>query len=155
MKKTIILKSTTQYEEVTKALIDLSKEDDIHEVSIRPFKSVLSSNQRRLYWLWMRCISKHTGYTEEECHLMYKEKYLVPIFEREDKDYALMIEAVRDVHREGKPGRAKHFKQQIIKMTSIMDAKTPWMSEYLDKIREECSLELKLQLPLPEDLNRY
>ena len=155
MKRHIILRGEEQFQEMFDAYQELGAEDELHEVIIRPALSSLSARQMRLYWLWMGVISGHTGYTKDELHDQYKEKFLVRIFETNDKDYAQMLEAVRQVHRDGKKGTAKHLKVQIIRMTSITDAKTPWMSEYLDEIKLDCITKLQLQLPIPEDIGRY
>ena len=155
MKKTVILKGPDNFDYAWDLIQEVGSQDEIHEIEIRPYKSKLSSNQRRLYWMWLREISKKTGYTEDELHLRYKKNYLVKIFERDDKEYALMIDHVRDVHRMGKPGMAKHFEAQIIKLTSITDADTAQMSEYLDCINQEAITKLQLQLPIPEDIGRY
>ena len=154
MKRHITLIGPDQYSEVTKALMDLQSQEEVHEVIIQPAQSSLSGRQRRLYWVWMTDYSKATGYSKEEAHLDFKKRFLVKIYERDSKDYAEMIESVRQVHRKGMPGHAKHLQKMIIELTSIMDADTHQMAEYMDDIHQDCN-NRGIQLSMPEDLGRY
>ncbi len=155
MKKFIVLKTSVQYAEVTKALMGLADESKIHEVTIKPYHPSLSANQQRLYRLWMGVISDHTGYTKVECPEIYKEKFLCHIYMRDDDEYAKMITSINNVHKDGKKGDAHHLKRMIIRMTSTTTATTKQMSEYLDAIKFDCITNLSLQLPIPEDIGRY
>lgn len=155
MKATVILKDLDNFDYLIDLIDEVRTEDQVHQVDIKPYKPVLSANQRRLYWLWIEHIMNHTGYTKEELHLRYKKDYLVNIFERDDQDYAKMIESVRVVHRKGMRGHAKHLADMIVKMTSIMDATTAQMTEYLNLIQQECIDRLQLQLPIPGDIARF
>ena len=154
MKKTVVLREKINFTQASKYLDALSSEPEIHELVIRPYKSSLSSNQRRLWWMWMTRKSNHTGYTKEECHLDNKKRFLVPIFERDDKEYSLMIDSVRDIHKKGMHGHAKHLQDQIIKMTSITDASTKQMTECLDDVFKDCQ-QCGVVLTVPDDIARY
>ena len=154
MKAFVVLREPSNFSQVLKYLDDLGQEDEVHECTIQPYKSKLSANQRRLYWLWLTHISKVLGYTKDELHQDYKKEFLVPIFIRDDKDYAQMVDSVRAIHKKGMPGHAKHLEKQIVKLTSIMDASTSQMTEYLEDIRLKC-VGIQIQLPIPEDIGRY
>ena len=150
---TIILKDPSLFARVVEVLDSLPK-DRLYECVIRPHKASLSSNQRRLHWAWMTQKSEQTGYTKEECHLDCKKRFLVPIFERDDKDYSIMIDSVRDVHRKGMPGHAQHLQKQIIKMTSITTANTKQMTEMLNEFKMDCEY-CGIFLNVPDDIERY
>lgn len=154
MKRHITLISQDAWGTLTECLQEIEEDEEVHEVIIQPAKSSLSANQRRLYWLWMSAISKALGYTKDELHLENKKEFLCPIFMRDDKDYAQMCESVRVVHRMGKPGHAKHLESQIVKLTSIMDASTTQMTEYLNDIQTKYQ-EQNIHLPIPQDIGRF
>jgi hypothetical protein len=155
MKIFIVLKGPDQFVLAEELLKELEEEEGLHEVTIKPHHPSLSANQQRLYRLWMKVVSDHTGYTVAECPERYKEKFLCKIYMRDDDEYAKMITSINNIHKDGKKGDAHHLKRMIIRMTSTTTATTKQMSEYLDSIKLDCSTELNLQLPLPEDIGRY
>ena len=151
MKKTIILKSAQQFSSVLTALDSIKADDDIHQVEIRPYKKNLSAEQRGLYFKWIQILSLHTGATKEDAHLEYKKLFLAPIFEREKEWYRELIESVRTVYRNGDTSIAAKMHSAIMKLTSIRDADTKEMSEYMSDLRMFALNELNVTLPLPED----
>ena len=153
MKKTIILKTPEHFRAAITAL-DQLKEQDIHQLEIRPYKANLSAEQRGLYWMWIQLISLSNGDTKEGVHLMYKRRFLMPIFEREKQWFRELVESVRNVHRSGAKAEALNMIDAIVKLTSIRDANTAEMSEYMEDMRLSVQEDLGIMLPLPEDMGR-
>ena len=148
MKKTIILKSP-ELRERARAIIDNLPVEPVHEVIIKEHKRDLSAEQRALYFVWLGVVGAELGYTKEELHLDYKERFLVPIYMRDNESYLEMIQSVKVVRRRGMNAEADTLKKFIIKETSIMDANTKQMSEYMDDI-DKLAASLDIRLPLPE-----
>lgn len=45
-------------------------------ISIKLAKKKRSLPQNKLYWVWLRDLSPHTGYTDEELHTLFKVRFL-------------------------------------------------------------------------------
>ena len=153
MKKTIILKTPEHFRAAITAL-DSIKGDEVHQVEFRPYKANLSAEQRGLYWMWVQLISLSTGDTKEGVHLMYKRRFLLPIFEREKVWFRDLVESVRNVHRSGAHAEAMNMVQAIVRLVSIRDANTAEMAEYMNDMRLSVQEDLGIMLPLPEDQGR-
>lgn len=125
--------------------------DEVHEVVIRPWKQDRSEAQNRLLWVFLTTIGNELGETKDAMHERYKERFLVPIFERDDAEYAAMIEAVRQVHRAGMKAEAKAMKKQIISLTSTTRANVAQMAEYLNDIERDAE-SMAIRLQHPEDI---
>lgn len=109
-----------------------------------------SAQQNALYWQWLTVIANETGESKEEVHERCKGKYLVPIFERDDPEYAEMIKTVRDIYREGKKDRALLLHSHIVELTTTTKAGVAQMTEYLTDI-EQGHTRFGISLPHPED----
>jgi hypothetical protein len=127
--------------------------DELHEVIIREHKKDRTAAQHSLYWLWLTIIASELGETKDAIHLRYKKKYLVHIYERDDADYAAMIEAVRAVHRAGMKKESAAMERKIVELTSTTTANVAQFSEYLADIEKNAS-SLGIRLPHPEDVYR-
>jgi hypothetical protein len=127
--------------------------DPPQEVEIREFKANRSVAQHRLLWVWNTVMGAELGESKEEIHERNKERFLVPIYERDDLEFAEMIEAVREVYRAGMKDRAQMLFKRIVKLTSTTTANVKQMTEYLDEIEKDAR-NLNIQLPHPEDLYR-
>ena len=70
-------------------IIDSEKERDIASnvvkclaiaddwvVRISPYTKQRSNPQNRLYWAWVRILSRHFGYTDEDLHEILKAEFL-------------------------------------------------------------------------------
>ena len=145
MKKTITLKSQ-ELKDRAVAIIEALSFEPLHEVVIREHKKDRSLEQNALYWKWLTIIGEELGYSKEEAHMVYKERYLVNIFSRDDIEYAAMIGNIKLV------GGAKgvSIMNKIIDMTSTVDASVKQMTEYLNSIALHAQ-ELGIHLPFPED----
>ena len=122
-----------------------------HTVKIEPVEKNRSIAQHRLKWLWVSDVADFGGETKEETNHRLKKRFLVPIFERDDSEYAAMIETVREVHRQGMKEQAVKLFDRIVDMTRTSDASVKQMAEFLTDIEQDCGA---VQIPLrrPEDL---
>jgi hypothetical protein len=110
-----------------------------------------SIKQHRLYWLWVTQIGNHLGLLKDEVHDMLKRRFAIPIFTRDDPDYAEMILAVKEIRKQGWEVQAESLAKKITKLTSTTDFKVDQMREYLKDI-EHYAAEVGCALTFPEDL---
>lgn len=110
-----------------------------------------SAKQNRLLWLWNTEIGNHLGMGKDEVHDMLKEKFAVPIFTRDSKSYAEMVESVKNVRRAGMTKDADQLKKQIVKLTSTADFSVKQMTEYLHSM-ELFAGNVGATITFPEDI---
>ena len=149
MKHTFILRN----EEVQKTAANFVFEmpiDPLHEVIIRPHKKDRTAAQNALMWLWFTTIAGEHGETKEDVHEQYKGQILVHIYERDNPEYAEMIETVRGIHRDGKIKQAKQLHKAIVKLTSTTRATVEQFTEYLNDIEKD-AISKGIKLEHPED----
>ena len=151
MKHTLILRSPEIANRAGEILSTLVRGDELHEVLIRPHKKERSVAQNSILWLWNTILGAELGESKEEIHERNKERFLVPIYERDDLDYAAMIEAVRNVYRQGLQQDALFLRKRIVALTSTTKATTAQMAEFLTEIERDAH-RLGIILPRPEDL---
>ena len=150
MKTRIIIKTESDRRRA-EAIISALPLEPVHDLVITEHKKDISSDQRRLYFLWLTVIAEETGSTKDALHEEYKSKYLVPIYERDDPEFAAMLESLRVVYREGLRDEALGLREKIVKLTSITTANVKQMTEYLHDI-EMAANDLNIRLPFPDDL---
>lgn len=121
------------------------------EVTVATEARSRSVNQNRLMWLWNSEIASHMGFTKDEVHYNLKRKFAVPIFVRDDPEYAAMVLAVKAVRKEGMTGRAEALAKVIARLTSTTDFTVEQMREYLTDI-EHYAAEIGASLTFPADL---
>jgi hypothetical protein len=112
-----------------------------HEVIIRPYKVDRSAAQNAYYWRILTIIGADIGMTKDEAHETFKERFLVPIFVRDDTGYAAMYQAVVDAH--------SSLVREVVKLTSTTKCNVAQMSEYLDDIKHEAA-SMGIRLPAEE-----
>jgi hypothetical protein len=110
-----------------------------------------SARQHRLLWLWNTEIANHLGLLKDEVHELLKRKFAVPIFTRDDADYAEMVVAVKAVRKQGMEGYAEALAREISRLTSTTDFSVDQCQEYLNDI-EHYAAEIGAELTFPEDL---
>lgn len=110
-----------------------------------------SINQNRLLWLWNTEIANHMGLYKDEVHEMLKRKFAVPIFTRDDPNYAEMVAAVKSIRKQGMGDYAESLAREISRLTSTTDFSVNQMSEYLGDI-EHYAAEIGAELTFPEEL---
>lgn len=99
--------------------------------------------QNQLYWAWISDCSKtdnneFAGNSIDEWHYQFKKDYLVRIYERDDKGYAIMMESLRDIYRSGMKSEVEVMRRHIIKETSTSKATVKQFCEYLNEIEKFC-----------------
>lgn len=152
MKRTITVKSPEQQKAAIDCVLDL-KFDEVHTVTVKPFKETLSDRQRRFYFVWRNLIADEFGYTKDECHRTLKGQYLFPIMLQHPDDYPVinrLVEQVRIVRAKGMIEEANQIARDIAKLVSITDALVPHMGEYLDEI-QAMARDNNINLPFPEE----
>lgn len=118
-------------------------------ITVEPFKKDRSVQQNALYWKWLTVIGGEIGMTKEEVHQDCKARFLVPIFTRDDPEYAEMFEAVRDVWRAGDKDGAMLLRKNIVRLTSTTHASVKQMSEMMEDIERD-AISKGIYLPAPE-----
>ena len=149
MKQKLIIRND-HIKETAKRFIDSLPFDPLHELNITEHKKDRTLAQNRLMWLWYTVIAGDSGELKKDVHYNSKKQFLVPIFERDDQEYAAMIQSVRDVHKSGMVKEAKHLSDQIVKLTSTRRADVKQMTEYLNEIEIDSNYK-GIPLPQPDD----
>ena len=149
MKQTIILKTEEDKKRASAVLAHL-KLEPVHEVVIREHKKDRSAAANALMWCWLTIIANELGETKEEMHEIYKGKYLVNIFERDDKDFAEMIGTLRSMWQSGMKKEAEGLRKKIVSLVSTTQANTHQFSEYLESIEKDAA-SMNIVLPHPDD----
>lgn len=124
--------------------------DVVHEISIQPHKKDRSASQNALYWQWLTIIGNELGESKEDVHERYKDSFLVHIYERDNPEYAEMVQALRSVWSKGMKQEAIYLRKKIVALTSTTTATVAQMSEYMNSI-ENHAVTLSIILPRPED----
>ena len=120
-------------------------------VAIDQKQEILSSAQRRLYWLWMTEYSKQRGLDKEEASAFFKYKYLSIIYNRDKVgEYPETFKVMRDLKKSGSSGY-EPLRQFVSNRMSITEATTKQMAEYLNDIEVWC-LKDGVMLTCPDDL---
>lgn len=101
---------------------------------------------RKLYWVFVAQVAKHTGHTKEEHHDHYKYRFLLRIFirspERHPK-YENLISLMENI-RENAPESFEEMKQLVIHGTHIKDA---WEDELRELISDVEADGISLRVP--------
>lgn len=121
--------------------------EEVLEVTIQPEKRKRSLAQNRLYWSWVTQWANHTGDSEARAHHIFKYKFLVTIFYRDDEQYAAMCDSVK-VLKGIDRGHYDKIAAHVIRQTSTTDASVKQMTEYLDRVERYCyANDFKLTIP--------
>lgn len=137
MKKTFSV--TTEF--ARKSLVEAINDLDItqpHNVKIEPLKRNRTAAQNGLYFHWVGCIANHIGDDKESMHGQLKSMFLLPIFCRDDEDFAALYAMVIDAVRCEAPNADKAIRS-LKRETSITKASLDQMREYLDDISRMCA----------------
>ena len=97
------------------------------QVEIKPYRKNRSTSQNRLYWMWLNCLSDHTGHTPDELHQEMKVRFL-----------GVEHIEVKGVH--------------LILPKSTTKLTTQEFTDFLKKV-ESAGVELGCALPIPDDYN--
>lgn len=119
------------------------------EITAEEHKLIRNAQQNRLYWLWLGEIEKQSGTKTKALHRYFKENYAIPIFRRGSQQYNEMIVAAIALKKAGDPDNYLKIKNFIVDRTSTTDFKVDQMTEYLQKVSEEATLEWGYELTDP------
>jgi len=125
----------------------------VSEIIIRKHKKDRSLEQNSLLWKWLTIIANELGTSKEEQHEFFKDKFLVNIYQRDNPDYADMVQTLREVWKQGMREEALSLRKRIVALTSTTTATVAQMAEYLNCI-EMAAAELAIKLPFPEEFER-
>lgn len=103
-------------------------------VEIFPWAQKRTTALNRLMWMWLTEIGKKYGWTKEDAHTYFKERYLLNILYREDPSFARMSDAIKNV-KDDSPDDYHLIRKQVIDLVSTADLKVNQMLEYLDNIK--------------------
>jgi len=132
------------------AIISALPLDVVHEVIIREYKKDRSAEQNALYWQWLTIIGNELGESKESVHEDMKGRFLCNIYERDNPDYAEMLNTLRTIYREGMRDEALSLNKKVIALTSTTTATVKQMSEYMAAI-EHHAASLAIRLPFPNE----
>jgi hypothetical protein len=149
MKQKVIIASEEHRHRAMEILKSLPL-DPVHEVDFREFKKNRTLEQNALMWKWFTIIGNELGEPKEDVAERYKDKFLVNIYERDDPDYAEMVQALREVWRHGMKSEALNLRKRIVALTSTTTATVKQLSEYMTNIEHDAA-SLAISLPHPED----
>ena len=128
----------------------ISTADTNKVVEIKDYKANRSASQNALMWQWTTIIANELGESKDDVHQRHKEKYLIPILERDDSEFAEMMEALRELHRQGLKQQAIFLHKRIVDMSSTTKLNVTQFTEYLNDI-EHHAASLGIMLPHPSD----
>ena len=151
MKNTLIIRDKSIRDNAAK-MVQYIPIDPLHEVIIREHKKERSIAQNSLMWMWITLIAGERGETKNDIHFECKKNHLVKIYERDDADYAKMIESVRVVHKAGMVDEARNLADQIVELTSTTKSNVKQFTEYLNDIEKDA---IGKGIPLPHPEDRY
>lgn len=123
----------------------------VHELVIRERQKNRSLDANALYWKWLTVIGNELGESKEEVHERYKDGFLVQIYERDNPEYAEMIQSLRSIWSQGMKTEAVSLRKKIVALTSTTTANVKQMTEYMQSI-EHHAASLGIRLPHPEGL---
>ena len=103
-------------------------------VTIADKDTVRGLTANALMWVWITAISEHTGESKAEVHERLKDTFLARIYERDDPDYADLMQSLRDLYRID-PEKALALKKHVVRMTTTTKAKPKQMTEYMNDIK--------------------
>lgn len=121
-------------------------------VIVKKYERDISAEQRGLYFQWVGIIGSELGYTKDECHNLYKERFLANIFLADPENHQQFCDAVaamRDVKNSYELAYVT-IRKYILAELSITKATTKNMSAYMEEIENDAR-GLNIRLPLPED----
>jgi hypothetical protein len=123
------------------------------EVTIKNFVRLtkdqeLSAVQNRLRWLWITDISKEMGLYKDECNQFLKERFLLPIFVRDNEEWANTMFAIRQLEVDGYKDTAKQLNAFVTdeKRLSLLDATVKQGAEFLDEVKSFAHEQLRMTL---------
>lgn len=127
-----------------------------HVIEVKEYKPNRSAAQNRLLWAWLTDfentgVNEHSGVTKEEWHDRFKRLSLAKIYERDNEQYAVTMQSLRDVYRHGLHKESLNMMDHVIRETSTTAATVEQFAEHLNFI-ERYAHERGIQLRTDERL---
>ena len=149
MKQTLIFRSETVRANAIQAIDNIPLEP-LHQMIISEYSPNRRVAQNSLYWLLVTVLAAEQGHTKNSVHPEGKKDFLVPIYERDDLEFANMVETIRDVYRAGLKDESKHLFNEIARLTSTTKANVKQFTEFLNDI-DHYAIDKDIKLPTPDD----
>lgn len=111
------------------------------EVIVRSVEKSRSLEQQALYWIWIKLISEHTGYTPDQLHGHFKKTVLLPILFRDSEIWLERASLVRELRDEGKGKRADQIARNLFHDASTTSLTTKQMAEYMTSVEDVAKAE--------------
>lgn len=114
-------------------VIEELPEDDKWTVKVLKFDEAKTAAQNRLLWKWNTEIGDHYGYTPEEMHEYFKERYLINIKLQMCDYFGVLVEAVNLFEK----GTEKYVSaaKALAKEITTRNLKSKPMAAYLTRIK--------------------
>ena len=103
-------------------------------VKVGKITAVRGLTANALYWVWVTEISLHTGNSKDATHELNKDRFLSKIFERDDPEYAEMMQTLRDLYKVDQ-AKALQLRKAVIGLTSTTKATKEQMSEFMQDVK--------------------
>lgn len=99
--------------------------------------------QNRLMWAWLTdmqntSVESLAGNDKDWWHEDMKRRFLINILERDDHEFAEMLESLRVVYRSGMKDHADRFFKHVVSEASTTHLSVEQFSEYLKCIQRFC-----------------
>lgn len=148
-KKVFILRSLDVMMEAYSYITNLPLEP-LMKVTVEEYSTDRTLSQNAVMWMFFTDIAKHNGTDKRYEYNYYKDKFLVPIYERDDKQYAAMIQTLRNLYKDGYQQDACFLKDRIVDLTSTSKANVKQFTEFLKDIEHDAGSK---QIPMrhPDD----
>jgi hypothetical protein len=102
----------------------------------------------------MTIIGNELVLLKNETDELYKKRFLIKIYERDDEEFSEMIKSVRSVYTAGHKKEARILEKKIVELTSTRTATVKQFTEYLKDILQD-SANSGIILPYPDDKNLF
>jgi hypothetical protein len=127
------------FDDDSTAELEKLADNEVYQLEIIEATKNRTVAQNRLMWGWLTDfqrtkIESLAGSTKEDWHQQMKREYLIHIYERDNLDYAEMIESLRQVYRSGMKKECEVLLKSIVKNTSTTEATVEQFTEYLQCI---------------------
>ena len=119
-------------------------------LDLRPYKRNRSVEQNALYRKWVRIMAAELGFEEEDLHEEFKKRYVIPILERDDPDFAENINLLRELFMEGKKAESEKLAAYMRRLVSTTNLNTKQFSEMMDQVNAY-AMNVGIVLPQPEE----
>jgi hypothetical protein len=151
MKKLIHIKSDLQRNALAKIVPEIP---DGHFVKIMPEEGIRRYRHNRYYWkAVLEPMAAHYGGTKNELHQNMKKRYLYPMMLATDEDFNDMIEAVRDVYRQGLKAQAIYMMEFVYSKLTTTKLSTKLFHEYVEEVKSQAVTD-NIKLPTKEEYER-